>query len=39
VETEEQREFLRREEYDEMQGYLRGKPVPMEDFRRQFLEA
>jgi len=39
VETEEQREFLRREGCDEMQGYLRGKPVPVEDFRRQFLEA
>ncbi|MDP1733568.1 MAG: PAS domain S-box protein [Sulfuritalea sp.] len=39
VETEEQREFLRLEGCDEMQGYLRGKPVPVQDFRRQFLPA
>jgi EAL domain-containing protein (putative c-di-GMP-specific phosphodiesterase class I) len=39
VETEEQREFLRHEGCDEMQGYLRGKPVPVQDFRRQFLQA
>ena len=37
VETEAQSEFLAGEGCDEMQGYLRGKPMPVEDFRRQFL--
>jgi EAL domain-containing protein (putative c-di-GMP-specific phosphodiesterase class I) len=32
VETEEQREFLRAEGCDEIQGYLSGRPVPPEEF-------
>ena len=39
VETEDQREFLTREACDEMQGYLNGRPMPVDDFRRQFLKA
>lgn len=39
VETEQQREFLVAAGCDEMQGYLRGKPMPAEDFRREFLGA
>ncbi len=38
VETEQQREFLAREACDEMQGYLRGNPMPAADFRRHFLK-
>ena len=38
VETAEQQAFLASMGCDEMQGYLRGKPMPAEDFRRQFLE-
>ncbi len=37
VETLAQSEFLRREGCDEMQGYLRGRPMPMDTFRQQFL--
>jgi len=37
VETEAQREFLTREGCDEMQGYLRGKPMPADEFARTFL--
>ena len=39
VETEAQREFLIKADCDEMQGYLRGRPVPVEDFRREFLRV
>ncbi|MDO8789157.1 MAG: EAL domain-containing protein [Sulfuritalea sp.] len=39
VETEQQREFLIREACDEMQGYLRGNPMPVDEFRRHFLGA
>ncbi len=37
VETESQREFLLDAGCDEMQGYLRGKPMAVADFRREFL--
>jgi EAL domain-containing protein (putative c-di-GMP-specific phosphodiesterase class I) len=37
VETEAQREFLSREGCDEMQGYLRGKPMPVDEFAKTFL--
>jgi len=37
VETQEQCEFLTREGCDEMQGYLRGKPMPIDEFRQHFL--
>ncbi|OHC64235.1 MAG: hypothetical protein A3H93_14175 [Rhodocyclales bacterium RIFCSPLOWO2_02_FULL_63_24] len=37
VETEDQREFLIIAGCDEMQGYLRGKPMPAADFRNAFL--
>jgi diguanylate cyclase (GGDEF)-like protein/PAS domain S-box-containing protein len=39
VETPEQREFLSAEGCDEIQGYLVGRPMPAEDFRRDFLAA
>jgi diguanylate cyclase (GGDEF)-like protein/PAS domain S-box-containing protein len=39
VETQEQSDFLAREGCDEMQGYLRGKPMPFDEFRRQFLNS
>jgi diguanylate cyclase (GGDEF)-like protein/PAS domain S-box-containing protein len=39
VETEAQREFLIKADCDEMQGYLRGRPMPVEEFRREFLGA
>ena len=39
VETQDQVEFLAREGCDEMQGYLRGKPLPTDQFRQQFLQA
>ena len=39
VETQEQSDFLTREGCDEMQGYLRGKPMPVDEFRRQFLNS
>jgi EAL domain-containing protein (putative c-di-GMP-specific phosphodiesterase class I) len=39
VETADQRWFLTSEDCDEMQGYLRGRPVPADDFRRLVLEA
>lgn len=37
VETQEQCDFLSREGCDEMQGYLRGKPMPVDEFARTFL--
>jgi EAL domain-containing protein (putative c-di-GMP-specific phosphodiesterase class I) len=37
VETEEQRVFLTREGCDEMQGYLRGRPIPVDEFAKIFL--
>ena len=37
VETHEQSEFLLREGCDEIQGYLRGKPMPVDEFARAFL--
>ncbi|EXI79034.1 MAG: Bacteriophytochrome cph2 [Candidatus Accumulibacter appositus] len=37
VETEAQRDFLADEGCDEMQGYLRGKPMPLDEFRQRFL--
>lgn len=37
VETLEQSEFLRLEGCDEMQGYLRARPMPADAFRQQFL--
>ena len=39
VETLAQSEFLRREGCDEMQGYLRARPMPMDTFRQQFLQG
>ena len=39
VETADQRWFLTSEGCDEMQGYLRGRPMPADDFRRLVLEA
>ncbi|MCX7148581.1 MAG: PAS domain S-box protein [Rhodocyclales bacterium] len=39
VETEQQREFLTREACDEMQGYLRGNPMPADEFKRHFLKS
>jgi diguanylate cyclase (GGDEF)-like protein/PAS domain S-box-containing protein len=39
VETEAQREFLIKADCDEMQGYLRGRPMLVEEFRREFLSA
>ncbi len=37
VETEAQRDFLADEGCDEMQGYLRGKPIPVDEFAQTFL--
>ena len=37
VETEEQKALLAREGCDSMQGYLFGRPVPPDEFERQFL--
>ena len=39
VETEEQLEFLRRLECDEMQGYLFSKPLPPEAFHQRWLAS
>ena len=39
VETEEQLRQLRLLHCDEMQGYLFGKPVPVEDFESKYLVA
>jgi EAL domain-containing protein (putative c-di-GMP-specific phosphodiesterase class I) len=39
VETEAQRDFLAGEGCDEMQGYLRGKPMPLDEFAMRFLRA
>jgi diguanylate cyclase (GGDEF)-like protein len=39
VENETQREFLAREGCDEMQGYLRGRPLPVDEFARRFLDG
>ncbi|MDX1606938.1 MAG: EAL domain-containing protein, partial [Candidatus Competibacterales bacterium] len=37
VETEQQLDFLRREGCDTYQGFLFGRPVPADEFARQFL--
>ncbi|MFH0825305.1 MAG: EAL domain-containing protein [Pseudomonadota bacterium] len=37
VETEEQLEFLRSEQCDEVQGYYHGRPVPPDEFEQSFL--
>ncbi len=37
VETAGQVEFLRRRKCDEVQGYLFGKPVALEEFERTWL--
>jgi EAL domain-containing protein (putative c-di-GMP-specific phosphodiesterase class I) len=39
VETEEQQRQLRLMHCDEMQGYLFGKPVPVEIFEKKYLMA
>ncbi|HRI92528.1 MAG: PAS domain S-box protein [Candidatus Accumulibacter sp.] len=39
VESEAQRDFLAGEGCDEMQGYLRGRPMPLDDYRQRFLEG
>jgi EAL domain-containing protein (putative c-di-GMP-specific phosphodiesterase class I) len=39
VESEAQREFLIAAGCDEMQGYLRGRPMPVDEFQREFLKA
>jgi diguanylate cyclase (GGDEF)-like protein/PAS domain S-box-containing protein len=39
VEVEAQREFLEREGCDEMQGYLRGRPMPFAEYQQRFLEG
>jgi len=39
VETEAQREFLTGEGCDEMQGYLRGRPMPFDDYHARFLSG
>ncbi|MCB1932479.1 MAG: PAS domain S-box protein [Candidatus Accumulibacter sp.] len=39
VETEAQREFLTGEGCDEMQGYLRGRPMPFEEYQGRFLKG
>jgi hypothetical protein len=39
VENEAQREFLAREGCDEMQGYLRGRPMPFDEYAMRFLHA
>ena len=37
VETEQQRTILQALDCDVMQGYLLGRPLPADDFYRQFL--
>lgn len=37
VETEAQRDFLTAEGCDQMQGFLTGRPVPVEEFHQRFL--
>ena len=39
VESEAQRDFLRGEGCDEMQGYLRGRPMPCAEYAMRFLNA
>lgn len=39
VENEAQQEFLTREGCDEMQGYLRGRPMPFDEYERSFLNG
>jgi EAL domain-containing protein (putative c-di-GMP-specific phosphodiesterase class I) len=39
VETEVQTAFLRQRRCDEVQGYFLGKPVPVNDFERDYLSA
>jgi EAL domain-containing protein (putative c-di-GMP-specific phosphodiesterase class I) len=39
VETEAQRDFLAGEGCDEMQGYLRGKPMPIDEYYQRFLNG
>lgn len=38
VETEEQRQFLNREDCDDMQGYLSGRPMSVDEYQRRFLD-
>lgn len=39
VESQDQLDFLAQEGCDEMQGYLRGHPVPAEEFAERFLAS
>ena len=39
VETEEQREFLTRLGCHAFQGYLFSRPIPLDDFEKQWLPA
>jgi EAL domain-containing protein (putative c-di-GMP-specific phosphodiesterase class I) len=39
VETEDQMAFLRQRRCDEVQGYLVGKPVPLDEFEKKYVIA